>query len=48
MTCGATTEPWAQEDFGMLMLRIMANSPDLKQSPDHVTKPGDEEAVMGE
>jgi hypothetical protein len=31
----------------MLMLRIMANNPTWKQSPDHVLKPGDEEAVMG-
>ncbi len=31
----------------MLMLRIMANNPGWAESPDHVTKPGMEEAVMG-
>ena len=39
--------PKNRPDFGMLMLRVMANNPTWKQSPDHVTKPGDEEAVMG-
>ena len=39
--------PKNRSDFGMLMLRIMANSPDWKQSPNHVTKPGMEEQVMG-
>jgi hypothetical protein len=29
------------------MLRLIANSPDWKQSPNHVTKPGMEEQVMG-
>ncbi|MBK9986060.1 MAG: hypothetical protein IPP21_03530 [Betaproteobacteria bacterium] len=31
----------------MLMLRIMANNPSWTQSPDKVTKPGMEAAVMG-
>ncbi len=39
--------PKNRADFGMLMLRIMANNPTWAQSPDHVTKPGTEEAVMG-
>ncbi len=34
-------------DFGMLMLRFIANSSSWKQSPNYVTKPGVEEAVMG-
>ena len=34
-------------DFGMLMLRIMANSPSWEERPDNTTKPGMEEAVMG-
>lgn len=40
-------DPRNREDFGMLMLRIMANNPEWKQSPDHVLKPGTEQAVMG-
>ena len=39
--------PKNRADFGMLMLRIMANNPNWKQSQDHVTRPGTEEAVMG-
>ncbi len=39
--------PKNRADFGMLMLRIMANNPNWAQSPDKVTKPGMEEAVMG-
>ncbi len=39
--------PKNRTDFGMLMLRIMANNPSWAQSPDKVTKPGMEEAVMG-
>jgi hypothetical protein len=31
----------------MLMLRMMANNPNWKQSPVNVTKPGMEDAVMG-
>jgi hypothetical protein len=39
--------PQNRTDFGMLMLRIMANNPSWKKSPDYVMKPGMEEAVMG-
>ena len=39
--------PKNRADFGMLMLRIMANNPGWEQSPNNVTKPGMEEAVMG-
>ncbi len=39
--------PKNRPDFGMLMLRIIANDPNWKESPNHVTKPGMEEAVMG-
>ena len=39
--------PKNRPDFGMLMLRIIANDPAWKQSPNYVTKPGMEEAVMG-
>jgi hypothetical protein len=39
--------PKNRTDFGMLMLRIMANNPSWSQSPDKVTKPGMEEDVMG-
>ena len=39
--------PKNRADFGMLMLRIMANNPSWTQSPDKVTKPGMEAAVMG-
>ena len=39
--------PQNRPDFGMLMLRFIANDPSWKQSPDYVTKPGMEEAVMG-
>ena len=39
--------PKNRPDFGMLMLRIMANNPSWTQSPDKVTRPGMEEAVMG-
>jgi hypothetical protein len=39
--------PKNRPDFGMLMLRIMANNPSWTQSPEKVTKPGMEEAVMG-
>jgi hypothetical protein len=39
--------PKNRADFGMLMLRIMANNPDWKQSPNHIAKPGMEEEVMG-
>jgi hypothetical protein len=39
--------PENRADFGMLMLRFIANSPTWEQSPNKVTKPGMEEAVMG-
>jgi len=39
--------PKNRKDFGMLMLRFIANAPDWEQSPGNVTKPGMEEAVMG-
>lgn len=39
--------PKNREDFGMLMLRIMATNPEWKERPDNITKPGEEEAVMG-
>jgi hypothetical protein len=39
--------PKNREDFGMLMLRFIANDPDWAQSPSRVTKPGMEESVMG-
>lgn len=41
------TDPRNREDFAILMIRMMANSPDWNQSPDYVTKPGEEESVMG-
>jgi hypothetical protein len=34
-------------DFGMLILRIMANNPTWKESPNNVKEPGSEAAVMG-
>ncbi len=40
-------DPRNRADFGILMIRMMANNPSWKQSPDHVTHPGGEEAVMG-
>jgi hypothetical protein len=39
--------PRNRPDFGMLMMRIMANNPSWEQSPDRVTVPGTEQAVMG-
>jgi len=36
-----------REDFGMLMMRIMATNPDWKERPDNVTAPGMEEEIMG-
>lgn len=39
--------PKNREDFGMLMLRIMATNPNWEQRPDNMTKPGMEESVMG-
>jgi hypothetical protein len=40
-------DPRNRTDFGMLILRIMANNPTWAQSPDKVVRPGMEEAVMG-
>ena len=39
--------PQNREDFGMLMMRIMAPSADWKEGPQNIEKPGEEEAVMG-
>lgn len=40
-------DPHNRSDFGMLMLRIMANDPAWAQSPNKVVKPGTEASVMG-
>ncbi len=40
-------DPQNRSDFGMLMLRIMANNPTWTQAPDRITTPGTEAAVMG-
>ena len=40
-------DPGNREDFGMLMMRIMAPSPDWAESPANVAKPGEEEQIMG-
>jgi hypothetical protein len=40
-------DPRNRKDYAMLMLRIMANSLEWKERPDLITKPGDEEKVMG-
>ncbi len=40
-------DPRNRPDFGMLILRIMANDPDWQQRPDNILKPGTGEAVMG-
>jgi hypothetical protein len=40
-------KPDNRDDFGMLMLRIMATNPDWKERPDNITAPGMDEAVMG-
>jgi hypothetical protein len=40
-------DPRNRADFGMLIMRIMANDPDWAQSPNKITKPGTEAAVMG-
>jgi hypothetical protein len=39
--------PHNREDFGMLMLRIMATNPAWQERPDNITQPGMEETVMG-
>ncbi|QEG33221.1 hypothetical protein [Bythopirellula goksoeyrii] len=40
-------DPRNRSDFGMLILRIMGNSPTWKQRPDNITKPGTGAEVMG-
>ncbi len=40
-------DPRNRPDFGMLILRIMANSPSWKNRPDQIAMPGMEGAVMG-
>lgn len=40
-------DPRNRTDFGMLMMRIMAPSADWAESPAKITKPGEEEQVMG-
>lgn len=40
-------DPRNREDFGMLILRIMGNSPDWKQRPDKITAPGTGKSLMG-
>jgi hypothetical protein len=46
--CGEGLDsPNNRRDFGMLMLRIMANNPHWENSPDMIKEPGMEEAVMG-
>jgi hypothetical protein len=39
--------PHNRTDFGMLILRIMANSPKWENSPDKIPRPGVVEVVMG-
>ncbi|MBN8507233.1 MAG: DUF1254 domain-containing protein [Burkholderiales bacterium] len=39
--------PKNRPDFGMLMMRYIANAPDWKESPVNITRPGMEEQVMG-
>jgi hypothetical protein len=40
-------DPRNRPDFGMLIMRIMANDLSWEQRPDKITKPGTGEAVMG-
>jgi hypothetical protein len=40
-------DPRNRADFGMLILRIMGNSPDWAERPDNIKIPGSGEAVMG-
>jgi len=40
-------DPRNRPEFGMLLLRIMANNPTWTHSPDNVKEPGTDEAVMG-
>ncbi|MGH0032951.1 MAG: DUF1254 domain-containing protein [Myxococcota bacterium] len=39
--------PTNREDFGMLMMRVMAPDADWAESPSNITEPGMEERVMG-
>jgi hypothetical protein len=40
-------DPRNRPDFGMLILRIMANNPTWANRPDKITAPGTEETIMG-
>ena len=40
-------DPRNRSDFGMLIMRIMANNPNWKERPDNITRPGTGAAVMG-
>jgi len=40
-------DPGNRPDFGMLIMRIMGNHPSWLQSPDNISQPGMEEAMMG-
>jgi hypothetical protein len=40
-------DPRNRAEFGMLIMRIMANNPTWAESPDNLTEPGMEEAIMG-
>lgn len=40
-------DPRNRADFGMLLMRIMANDPKWEQRPDNIMKPGTEQTVMG-
>ena len=40
-------DPRNRADFGMMILRIMGNSPNWKQRPENITKPGTGDAAMG-
>lgn len=41
------SDPRNRENFGMLIMRIMANNPTWNERPDRITKPRTGEAVMG-
>lgn len=41
------TDSRNRPDFGMLIMRIMANNPDWRERPDLIVKPGTGGAVMG-
>jgi hypothetical protein len=40
--------PQNRMDYGMLMLRIMANNPNWEERPDNIVKPGTEAEIMGD